>query len=124
SGEELAGKLGLNGNGPLEVFPVASGEGRFSGLGFRRVEENREMVVRYETIRRLLQLPGPNFRFYKVKTEELGAAAGRLEGLVLGKGTELDGKAYLDAKIRLALPVEEVLGPTVVGPGEGVLVIG
>ena len=59
-------------------------------------------MVRYETIRRLLRLPGPNFRFYKVKTDELGAAAGRLEELALGRGMEIDGKVYVEAKVRLA----------------------
>lgn len=124
SGEELAAKLGLNGNGPLEIFPVTAGEKGFSGLGFRCGKENGEMVVRYETIRRLLRLPGPNFRFYKVKADELGAAAGRLEELALGRGIEVDGKIYLEAKVRLTLPVEEIRGYTVIGPGEGVLVIG
>ncbi len=124
SGEELAGKLGLKGHGALEIFPVTAGERGFSGLGFRRVKEPGEIVVRYETIRRLLRLPGPNFRFYKVKTDELGAAAGRLEELALGRGMEIDGKVYVEAKVRLALTVEEIRGRTVIGPGEGVLVIG
>ena len=124
SGEELAGKLGLNGNGTLEIFPVTAREKGFSGLGFRRVKEGGEMVVRYETIRRLLRLPGPNFRFYKVKTEELIAAASRLEELALGRGMEFSGKVSLEAKLRMVLPVEEIRGRTLIGPGEGILVIG
>lgn len=124
SGEELAGRLELNGNGNLEIFPVTSMDDGFSGFGFRRVEEGREKVVRYETIRRLLRLPGPNFRFYRVRQEEIAAAAGRLEELALGKGIKMDETIYLEAKMRLALLVEEITERTLVGPGEGVLVIG
>ncbi|NLZ44588.1 MAG: SpoIID/LytB domain-containing protein [Clostridia bacterium] len=124
TGEELAAKLGLNGNGPLEIFPVTAGERGFTGLGFRREKGNGEMVIRYETVRRLLRLPGPNFRFYKVNMDELAAAASRLEELVLGKGIEFDREVSLEARIRLLLPVEEIHGRTLIGPGEGVLVIG
>jgi stage II sporulation protein D len=124
TGEQLAAKLGLNGNGPLEIFPFTAGERGFSGLGFRRTKGSGEMLARYETVRRLLRLPGPNFRFYKVKMDELAAAAGRLEELVLGRGIEFDREVSLEARIRLLLPVEEIGGRTLIGPGEGVLVIG
>jgi len=122
--EEIAGRLNLKGEGPLEVFPHFSPAGSFTTISFTRVNGGERETVRCETLRRLLELPGPQFSLFRIDEQKISEAAARLEELVLGKGEERGGLVYLEGRIALVLPAEEITALTRIGPEEGVLIIG
>lgn len=123
-GEEIADRLGLKGDGPLEVSPHFSPSGSFTAISFGRVNGGVKQTLRCETLRRLLGLPSPQFHLFRVAEERVSAAAADLEELILGKGEERDGLVFLEVEFVLTLPAEQITEPTHIGAGEGILIIG
>ncbi len=123
-GEELAGRLGLKGDGALEVSPYFSPSGSLTAVCFARVNGGERETFRAETLRRLLDLPSPQFRLFRVAEKTMAAAVAGPEELLLGKGEERDGLLFLEARMVLAFPAEEITEPVLIGPGEGILMIG